>query len=429
MAKQPLHIPAFLNYACERCGWCCRQEGIPISEAEQRRIAATPWAEVEPELADKELWKPLPHGRSSSDAPLQLGYTPGLGCVFLTEKGLCRIHSHVSESAKPLRCRVFPFSFADTPSGVYVGARFSCPAVAFGRGRPLVHEEGLLRRQARSVRRTIGLPRFDEEVTVRAGETIPWEDYLELEAALTRVLFRDELPLKRRLLAFHEFTGLLGEAQFEKVRGERFKEFVELLEEGLLLEAQGKEFPARPGRLHRMLFRLFNLQFQQRGEILAGGRRVWRGIRGRLRMTKRAAQLLAGRGTIPLDDFPGSFSIRELAGVRLHDFALENENALSRFMAAKLFGKQIFGRMFYGYSLLDGLRFLMLTAGSALWYARAHALARGAEETRYEDIVEGIRYVDYCYAWSAVPGQAGRRMLLRLLSGGAMPARVMTSQF
>ena len=429
MAKQPLHIPAFLNYACERCGWCCRQAGIPISEAEQRRIAATPWAEVEPELAEQELWRLPGRGGGSNDAPLQLGYTPGHGCVFLTDEGLCRIHSHVSESAKPLRCRVFPFSFADTPSGVYVGARFSCPAVAFGRGRPLVHEQGLLQRQLRSVRRAIGLPRFDEEVTVRGGQTIPWEDYIELEAALTRVLFRDELPLKRRLLAFHEFTSLLGEAQFEKVRGERFKEFVALLEEGLLLEAQGKDSPSRPGPLHRMLFRLFNLQFQQRGEDLAGGGRVSRGIRGRVRMTKRAAQLMAGRGTIRLDDFPGPFQLGELAGVRLHDFAPEDENALSRFMAAKLFGKQVFGRMFFGYSLLDGLRFLMLAAGSALWHARAHALARGARETEYADIVEGIRYVDYCYAWSAVPGRSGRRRLLRLLSGGAMPARVTTSQF
>ena len=98
-------------------------------------------------------------------------------------------------------------------------------------------------------------------------------------------------------------------------------------------------------------------------------------------------------------------------------------------MAAKVFGKQYFGPLFFRYSLLDGLAFLLLTAGAVMWYARARALARGAETTNAADVIESIRYVDHGYGASAAPGMMIERVRVKVLRHGATAARVVLPQF
>ena len=64
-----------------------------------------------------------------------------------------------------------------------------------------------------------------------------------------------------------------------------------------------------------------------------------------------------------------------------------------------------------------------------MWYARARALARGDAATTSEDILEAIRYVDFCYNSSRAPAQIMERLRVRILSHGDAAVRVAIAQY
>ena len=75
------------------------------------------------------------------------------------------------------------------------------------------------------------------------------------------------------------------------------------------------------------------------------------------------------------------------------------------------------------------MTFLLLSAGAVMWYARARSLASGRSVTDYEDIVEAIRYVDYCYGSSPVPGLILERTRTRVLGMEDHALRITLAQF
>ena len=427
MATSALHVPAFVNYECELCGWCCRQYDITFSAAECERLSSYAWGELAPALAGRELWAPLRDRRSPDQ--YRLRYVPGGGCVFLSSENTCLMHRHVGMLGKPLGCCVFPFTFAAAPDGVYVGCRFSCPAMAYGRGKPVVHREDALREQLELVERSGHLPRYPEEVVFAGSRTLPWHDYMKLERVLVRVLLRDDVPMPRRLFMIHKFIEVLRAASLENVSGRGFSEMVKVLEEGLWREAREEELPRSPGGLWRVMFRQFCFLFQRREggayrELSLGGK-----IKARLGNLGRAIEFVFAAGAPALSEFPGRFRLADVGRLAPRPLDARAEQALSRFMAAKVFGKQYFGKLFFGYPLIDGLVFLLLSAGAIMWYARARALARGAEAAGTEDVIEAIRYVDYCYGFSAAPGLIVERLRTKVLARGDTAARVALAQF
>ena len=427
MADPELHVPAFVNYECQLCGFCCRQYDITFSEEEHKKLSKYNWGKLEPVLEGKEWCAPLRRQRSP-DA-YRLRYTSEGGCIFLSPDNKCLMHRHVGELGKTLGCCVYPFTFADTPTGVYVGCRFSCLAVANALGEPLVRATDALRQKLSLVRESGLLPRYADEVVFAGKRTVPWRDYLRLEEALIRILLRDDLSLARRLFMVHKLIEILRKAKLENVRGPKFKELVQILAGGLLSEATKQELPCDPGALQRILFRQFCFIFQRR----QGGAYQEMNLAGRLKTRaqnlKRSILFSFGFGTPRLPDFPAPFPIAEVARVRFRPTGPDDELALSRFLAAKIFGKQYFGRLFFGYPLLPGLVFLLLSAGAVMWYARAYALAQGRNTTEHEDIIEAIRYVDYCYGSSPVPALAIERLRTRILGHEDTAARVALAQF
>jgi len=424
---KPLHIPPFVNYDCRLCGWCCRQYDISFSKEDLERLSQYDWGRLEPALAGREWCAPLRD--ASGYAAYRLRYSPEGACVFLSGDNKCLMHKHVGEMGKAIGCSVYPFSFVATPTGVYVGCRFSCEAVAYGLGEPVVRRADSLKKQLALCEAIGHVPRYGDEVIFDGGRTLPWADYLQLEKTLTRVLLRDDLPLVRRLLLVGKFIEVLRDARLERVRGPKFGEFIRILEAGLFSEAQSESLPGPPGRLWRMMFRQFCSQFQQR----QGGAYQELGTAGklaeRLRQFWTGVQFTFGRGSARLPGFPDRVALADVQRVRPGPPDQAADLALSRFLAAKLFGKQYFGKFFFDYSLLDGLNFLLLAAGAVMWYARAGALARGAETTQPEDVIEAIRYVDFCYGYSRSPALLQQRVGVRLLSRGDTATRLALSQF
>ena len=50
------------------------------------------------------------------------------------------MHATHGSDAKPLACRLFPFTFVATPTEVRVSLSFACPAVIDGEGPPLAEQ-------------------------------------------------------------------------------------------------------------------------------------------------------------------------------------------------------------------------------------------------------------------------------------------------
>src|SRR5260370_16849656 len=74
----------------------------------------------------------------------QLNHQPDGSCVFLSDKGRCRIHEKFGYDTKPLPCRLFPFVLVPTGDHWSVGMRFACPSAAENKGRPIPeHDEAL----------------------------------------------------------------------------------------------------------------------------------------------------------------------------------------------------------------------------------------------------------------------------------------------
>jgi len=43
MTQTPIHLPAFVNYKCRTCGWCCKQYNITFSSDEYPRRQTPPF--------------------------------------------------------------------------------------------------------------------------------------------------------------------------------------------------------------------------------------------------------------------------------------------------------------------------------------------------------------------------------------------------
>lgn len=428
MARPPLRVPTFVNYECRLCGWCCHQYDITVSREDKERLSAYDWAALEPELSGRELFAAV-RGRRHRGDEFRLHYTPEGACAFLSSENTCLMHRHVGELGKPLGCCVFPLTFASTPTGVYVGCRFSCMAVAYGMGDPLPRKSRFMERQIDLVEKAGHLPRYPDIVVIAPGRFLPWDDYIRLEEMAIRIMLREDIALLHRLLALHDIIEVLKRANFDRLRGERFGELLHILEEGLPAEA-GRENPRRrPDPILRMIFRQFCFLFQNRHggayhELGPVGR-----LRARLENLARSLRFTFNMGRVRPAAFPGEFALADVATIPPPPLGPNEELAISRFLAAKMFGKQHFGPLFFRYPVADGLTFLLLAAGAVLWYARALALARGTKAPEHRDVIEAIRYVDFCYGFSPAPGLIVERIRVKLLGHGDAAMRLAADQF
>src|SRR5262245_22133267 len=95
------NLPVIQNYDCHACGNCCTDYWVPVSDEEKKRIEGQGW-ENEPALAGQKLF--VKYGWFRRHYRLNQG--PGDRCIFLDEKGLCRIHAKFGIDAKPFACRL-----------------------------------------------------------------------------------------------------------------------------------------------------------------------------------------------------------------------------------------------------------------------------------------------------------------------------------
>jgi len=124
----PVLMPSLPNqgWSCHSCTRCCRTLVGHLTPAERARIDEQNWREelqVPPYVKLGKSWALNKH--------------PDGACVFLGDDGLCLIHARYGEAAKPLACRIYPFSVRPVPYSWRASLRFCCPSVQRSQGRPI----------------------------------------------------------------------------------------------------------------------------------------------------------------------------------------------------------------------------------------------------------------------------------------------------
>lgn len=402
------------RWSCHSCGLCCRTLVGDLTEEERRGIDEQGWREklgIAPYVRVGRGWALNKHDDGA--------------CVFLDEQNRCRIHSEFGEAAKPLACRMFPFSLREHEHGWQASLRFDCPSVIDSKGEPLSsHRSWLSSAAAEMPRRS----RVASEVELARGMPATHDEVDALIGRVTRVLDGGQVRMTRTLIGLARATAILGEAKFGSMRGARFGELLDVLFGAVESEAgRAVEPPTvrQRGMLRQLAFahaEHVSLQERRRG-YPSRLRRRWR----QLRDSKRFRH---GTGAVPaLPGFPRGAMFERVESVRPIPAAdaAGMDALLSRYLKIRFFSRSVFGLGYYGWRLVPGLTALWLSVAATGWLARLHAAGADRDVLQSGDVSAALGVVDRAATRLPVLGSFAERARAAYLSREDGVARLLAA--
>lgn len=402
-----LELPLLQNWSCHNCGGCCRQHLIEVTDAERARILAQQWTPADGIPAGQPVleWHSGPPWKKR----YRLAHQPDGACVFLNDQGLCRIHAKFGEDAKPLPCRIYPYTFHPAGEKLTVSLRFSCPSVTGNRGRSVVQQRTELVELAQAA-----VPRGAEQLPpprLSPGEQLDWPEFHRFVKALDES-FRDEsVPLLIRLLRILTWTGLAAESRFAGLPASRLTETLSLMRQAAAIAHPRVPVPEQPSYPARRNFRVLAAAYVRQDTV----EQLSAGLRGRYRLLRVILRFLSGAGDLPAmqTDLP-SVPFQALETPLLH-MSRETEELFVRYFQVKTEGLHFCGRGFYNLSFTEGVANLVLVFPLTLWVARWIAVGRGETHPSTGDIARALNIVDHNHGFSGLLGQRQMQTRVRQL--------------
>lgn len=408
------------RWSCHSCGRCCRELVGHLTSEERARIDAYGWRErlgTAPYIHAGGSWSLNKHSDGA--------------CVFLDEENRCRIHAEQGESSKPLACRIFPFSVRAVGKGWQASFRFDCPSAARSQGASLESHRPWLEALVRELDHAD--PGDNDLPDLRRGLQATRHEISEIVERFVVWLRFSELPLRRRLIGAARITGLLAAASFDKVRGARFSELLDLVFAALPGESGQTPEPPTPrqrGMLRQLAFA--HAEHVSLAELRAGW---FANIAKRWQQMRMARRFRLGRGALPplagvnVDilpardkDIPQFHAIEEVEPAK--DDADAVDDLLLRYLVGRLQGNAVFGGGYYGWSMFNGLGALWLSAAVAGWLARYRAVQEARNTLIFDDASFGIGIVDRGATRLPALGTLAERTRLAYLLGDDGIARL-----
>lgn len=345
-------------------------------------------------------------------------------CVFLSDAGRCRIHEEQGFDAKPLACRLFPFTLTPAGRSVRAGWRFDCPTVARSRGKPVDAEQGTLGVLAREL--LAGRGGAKVEVQLKAGLPARSGEAGHLVGVLDRWLGDGQRSPADRLRGAIWLTSTLQDAQLEAVRDERLVELVELLLVALPAELSAN-VPSTP--TSRQLGMLRQRAFAHTGHVSFAEMRAGRASNLARRWTqlRYSRRFRRGYGSVPsvAGDHAAEVAFADVDRVQPDEGQADRlSECVLRYLRGKLQTRSCFGPAYYGWSVLDGLSVLWLSVAVIGWWARYFAAIRQAEAFGLEDMVRSLGVVDAGAGRIPILGSSAERLRLRFLQANQGIARL-----
>ena len=392
------------RFSCQSCGKCCRDLVVDLTDRDRKKIDAGGWEDrldADPYVRLRGQWV--------------LNKDEQGRCVFLSDAGRCRIHEQQGFDAKPLACRLFPFTLSPSGNSVRAGWRFDCPTVARSQGKPMEAEEGALGVLAREL--LAGRGRAKVELELKPGLPSRSGETSHLVGVLDGWLRDEQRSPADRIRGAIWLTSTLQDAQLEAVREERLAELVELLVAALPAELSAD---VRSTPSNRQLRMLRQLAFAHTGHVsfaeMQAGRA--RNVACRWTQLRFSRRFRRGRGSVPsvIGDSGGEADFADVDRVQPDEGQADRlSECMLRYLRGKLQTRTCFGPAYYGWAVLDGLSVLWLSVAVIGWWARYFAATRQANAFGVEDLVRALGVVDAGAGRIPILGSGAERLRLRYL--------------
>jgi len=409
MPALPLKLPTIQNWSCHNCSGCCREHLIEITDEERQRVLDQKWTAKDGVADDQPVV--VAHAGPPWKRRYRLAHRNDGACVFLNEDGLCRIHAKFGEAAKPLACRVYPYAFHPSGKRITVSLRFSCPSVVANKGKAVAANRDELKQMARLL-----VPAGAGEIApprITSREALDWSDTLRIVESLDHLIATGDGPFIGRLMQCLTLVRLIEQSQFRLIRGERLREFLEIVSQAATEEPVPK--PEKPASVALMQFRLLVAHYARKDTVAD----LSAGLAGRWRLLRAATRFTSGSGiAIPLQD-----CFREVPFESIEQpfggLPVAADQLLTRYLRVKLQGLHFCGPACYDLSVVEGFYTLALIVPAICWIARWLAASDGRHELSVDDVARALSVADHHHGYSAVFGSRGFRRRVRMLRATA----------
>jgi hypothetical protein len=325
--------------------------------------------------------------------------------------------------AKPVACRLYPFTLTASSAGWLASLRFDCPSAARSQGRDLPAYSAFLE----AIRHEIPGPKTtpDAVMHLKRGRPASAQEVDRLIGQLDVRLRQRRRSLEERLVRGASLVDTLHTANLAAVRDERFAELVELLSFDVP-RMTDETIPEEPTPRQQALFRQLVFAHTEHVSLAEVRSRRTRFTR-RLRQLGMSRRFRRGHGLVP--PLPGSNLTTRFSDVASVGPAREEADAITsmaiRFVRMRLLSRHQFGRPYYGWPVLDGLRALWASVAVLGWLARYFAAGRGDDRCLTRDVVAGLAYVDGALGRAPSLGTRVERWRIECLSSDNGIARLL----
>lgn len=386
----PIILPDLKSqrWSCHGCANCCRELVVHLTPRDRKEIDCQNW-----------------EGRIEGPAYVRLGgefvlnHGPGGACVFLDDKGRCRIHAEFGGEAKPIACQLYPFSLHRDGDALRASLRFDCPSAGRNQGDALSSHHRDVSRLAAVLEETApsmfaGRP---PQLKLSGQRAMSEAEHEALAEKLDAWIRDTNAPFARRLVGVASIVDTLGNAKLRRFDESRFIELLDMLFDDLpaavddLLTASPPPPTDRQRRLLAMTIfaHCEYLRFEQaRLGFLASWRHRW----GQL---KRARRFAGKDALIPLLVAGAEPVARSAVNAALASRpAPETGELLTRYLRARLLAGTAYGPGYYNWPAIDGLRALLLSLCSIDWLSAYCAATDNRTARTMEDIRRAVSIVD-----------------------------------
>jgi lysine-N-methylase len=417
MASPIRHLPVLQNWDCHVCGTCCHEYRVTVTEEERQRIEAQGW-DKDADLGGREPF--VVHGPRKSHR-YRLNHREDDACVFLSDKGRCRIHERFGYEAKPLACRLYPFVLVPVADEWRVGLRFACPSVAHNKGRAISAHNGSLAEFALRLAEREGLTRRpDGSMTspppLERRPQVEWPEVLHLVDVLLGFLRNRRDPMERRLRKCLTLAQSVRSLRLDRLDGRQLRDVVDVMAAAADQDTTANPMLVPPpGWVGRLLFRQAAALYTRKDH---GPKRGLPG-RGRVALFLAACRFTRGRGLIPRmhqEIPPVTFADLEVPRGPL---PAEAEEILERYYTLKVGALQFCGAASFGIPFWEGFETLTLTYPILLWLSRAYN-----DRPRQETIMQALTIVDDHVGFNPVLATRRQRLSFRILARRGELARL-----
>lgn len=398
-------LPTAEKWDCHHCGICCRGSLVPLYDEDLARLRSQKWDE-HPEFRNTTV---IVRNQSSRNA-FRLAHRADGSCVFLSDQGLCRIHSELGYEAKPTICRVFPLQLVPRNGRVALTARRACPSAAADSGQLLKQHLPFVQQFVRDGRLST---KAIEPPALKTGEHHNWKTVeLALETA-SQLLLDQRFPPVRRMVHTLQFANLLNKAKTKSMEDKKLAELINTLAQ-LVPEVSKPFFDDRrpPSSYARMVFRSMGIEFAR----LHPQFRPTRSWSQRIQLINTFFRLVRGSGLLPEIQPPFPQVRFEQLELPLGLLDPSIDYPLARLIEASSASYIYALADRKGWSVVESIRGLVSLFPVGLWLLRW--VSHGRNPTS-EDMIQIVVALDRGQGFASLTGQL-HRVRLQMLSSGEL---------